>query len=81
VQTSHLGQENASSVILNEDYYRGPDFPRASFHRQEGKTKALDRNLYHTKFFMAGEGDNQVLYFGSHNLSAGAWGNQEKNGS
>lgn len=28
VQTSHLGQEHASSVILNEDYYRGPDFPR-----------------------------------------------------
>jgi len=47
----------------------------------------LESNLYHTKFIVAGQlapftgklaiTDNTVLYFGSHNFSAGAWGNQE----
>jgi len=45
----------------------------------------LDKNLYHAKFMIVTSknepdkiSDDTVLYFGSHNLSGGAWGNQEK---
>ena len=45
-------------------------------------------NLYHAKFMIITEKgkegeitDETVLYFGSHNFSAGAWGNLEKNDS
>ncbi len=39
--------------------------------------------MYHAKFFIVTEDndeitDDTVLYFGSHNFSAGAWGNLEK---
>jgi tyrosyl-DNA phosphodiesterase 1 len=84
VQTSHVGVEHASSIILNPQYWSADGFPRKAFCRQEGRTQALDKNLYHAKFFIVTEEDNDeitddtVLYFGSHNFSAGAWGNLEK---
>ena len=86
MQTSHLGQENASSIILNEQYWLDVQgFPRKSFCRQVGKTNDLDRNLYHAKFIIVTDKerkdeitDDTVLYFGSHNLSGAAWGNLEK---
>eukprot|EP00347_Sterkiella_histriomuscorum_P001407 403372152 len=89
VSTSHLGPENASSIILQESYwYDTPGFPRKSFYRQVGKSKLLDKNLYHTKFMIITDKgkeseitDDTVLYFGSHNFSGGAWGNLEKNDS
>ena len=85
---SHLGSNNASSIILNQDYYNGPGFPKNSFYRQDGRTKDLDLNLYHAKFIIVTDRgaeseitDDTVLYFGSHNFSAGAWGNLEKDES
>ena len=74
-----------------------PGFPKTAFCRQEARIPELEGNLYHTKFIVAGElastfpskteepslnvTDDTVLYFGSHNFSAGAWGNQEKSNS
>ena len=81
-----MGVEHASSIILNESYWNDTvGFPRKSFCKQVGKSKDLDKNLYHAKFMIvtAKEAkdaitDDTVLYFGSHNMSAGAWGNLEK---
>ena len=89
VAESHLGVEGASSVILQGQYWDdGPGFPKKSFCKLEGKSKFLNRNLFHAKFMIAIEKENEgeinddtVLYFGSHNFSGGAWGNIEKNGS
>jgi tyrosyl-DNA phosphodiesterase-1 len=83
-----LGQKNANSIILNEAYwYDNPGFPRKSFCQQLARTKELENNLYHAKFFIVTNKDSSdvidddtVLYFGSHNLSGGAWGNLEKDG-
>jgi hypothetical protein len=45
----------------------------------------LSNNLYHAKYLIVTDKlkpdeitDDTVMYFGSHNLSAGAWGNLEK---
>lgn len=80
-----MGVEHASSIILNPQYWNEQGFPRKAFCRQEGRTKVLDKNLYHAKFIIVSEEgkedevtDDTVLYFGSHNFSAGAWGNLEK---
>jgi tyrosyl-DNA phosphodiesterase-1 len=63
-------------------------FPKKAFSKLEGRTKALGKNLFHTKLIIVADKennqeitDNTTLYFGSHNFSGGAWGNQEKDGS
>jgi tyrosyl-DNA phosphodiesterase 1 len=90
VEDSHLGVPNASSMILPaKNWDDTKDFPKTSFCKQEARTPKLNGNLYHAKYLVASRkdtnghviDDDTLLYFGSHNLSAAAWGNMEKQGS
>ena len=52
VATSYLGIEGGSSIILQEQYWNSQGFPRKAFCKQEGKSKEMDKNLYHAKFMI-----------------------------
>jgi len=86
VEDSHLGVSNAASIILPaKNWDDTKDFPKTSFCKQQAANQKLEGNLYHAKYLVASRkedghviDDDTLLYFGSHNFSAAAWGNMEK---
>lgn len=60
-------------------------FPKQSFCKLESPNTELDKNLFHAKVLVTTDNekgeitDASTIYIGSHNFSASAWGNLEKN--
>ena len=74
--------------MKREYWHESEGFPKRSFYHLRGKNKGLDKNLFHAKIIIVNDRENEkeitddtVFYFGSHNFSAGAWGNLEKDGT
>ncbi|EAS03297.1 tyrosyl-DNA phosphodiesterase family protein (macronuclear) [Tetrahymena thermophila SB210] len=79
------GPEYASPVILNQKYYEKESFPKSIFHQ----FCSPDNYFYHTgaiphlKTMVVTDNDLQIkddsiVYIGSHNFTAAAWGRFEK---
>jgi len=84
VRDSILGVEAAVSLRLNNSHWTFKEFPQRSFCHLRPRLPLFDRMLYHSKVFIANPNDQysisdgSLLYFGSHNFSPSAWGNDEK---
>lgn len=88
VDESYAGPDFAHPLLLNEKNYVKPSFIKKVFHKFEGN---IDFNFHHgvlphlkvgivTKSDMKID-DDTIIYFGSHNFTASAWGKYEKNRS
>jgi hypothetical protein len=80
-----MGEELTGCLFLTEDAYK---LHKNKFKLMEVKEKYADRKtVFHSKIFITGDSnekgefiidDNSIFYFGSHNFSAAAIGNFEK---
>ena len=80
-----MGNELTGCLFLTEETY---NLHKEKFKNVEIKEKYKDRKtVFHSKIFITGDkkkgffdiNNNSLLYFGSHNFSAAAFGNLEKN--
>eukprot|EP00741_Cyanophora_paradoxa_P013329 tig00020684_g12872.t1 len=78
VATSRLGTDGAGTTVLRRDHYNSPAFPRSSLSAAEAPSPARAGVLWHSKVLSRGA---SLLYAGSANLSASAWGRLAKGGS
>ena len=85
IKSFPMGEKLTGCLFLSEDAYQ---FHREKFRIIELKEKYNDRKtVFHSKIFITGDkkkgyfdiNDNSIIYFGSHNFSAAAFGNFEKN--
>jgi tyrosyl-DNA phosphodiesterase-1 len=83
VRESVLGCEGAGVFFIKKEKFEAKGFPKEKFCRFEGPSgvEQLRGHLSHSKvMILTGEeeGDDDLVYIGSHNLSAAAWGVLEK---
>lgn len=79
------GPDWAYLLKLEKDYYTNPAFPKEILHHYEASDNFFYNNgvLAHLKAMIITErnnviDDDTIIYFGSHNLTQGAWGRYEK---
>jgi len=88
LEESYAGAEFAHPLLLSEKNYDKTNFIKSVFHKFEGPE---DYNYHHgilphlkvgivTKKDMVID-DDTIIYYGSHNFTAAAWGKYEKNRS
>ena len=82
-----LGKELTGCLFLSEKFYSRN---KEKFHDIQLKEEYKNyKSVFHSKIFITGKkknghfslNKNSLVYIGSHNLSAAAWGNYEKNGT
>ena len=77
-----MSPASVDCLHLKSSVWGQSNFPRNSFYRMEGKLRAFDRNISHSKMIIVTQGDeindDTLIYIGSHNMSANAWGKEEK---
>lgn len=85
VKESHYGPPGGGTSYFKEEYWNSRSFPKAILHEFHGPQdfSAIRGHLSHSKVVISHSDtidDNTALYFGSHNMSAAAWGKFEKKG-
>ena len=88
INSCEKGIELSSCLFFNNEAYK---IYEGKLHDIVLKEKFKDRKtVFHSKIFITGKRNKQgkfilsndsIIYIGSHNLSASAWGNYEKNGT
>ncbi len=88
IYTCEKGIELSSCLFFNNEAYK---IYKDKLHDIVLKEQFKDRKtVFHSKIFVTGKRNKQgkfilnndsIIYIGSHNLSASAWGNYEKNGT
>ena len=88
IHNCEKGEELSSCLFFNRETYK---IYKDKLHEIVLKDKFKDREtVFHSKIFITGKkndkgkfilNNNSLIYIGSHNFSASAWGNYEKNES
>jgi len=78
------GAQYASEVVLFRNMYSSMEFPKNSLFKLDSihTHKSYERQLFHAKVAILSRrhklSDESILYFGSHNFTASAWGRFDK---
>ena len=84
VDSTHLGSINSQCLFLKRDLYESFKFNKSVMRQFEGNRLVTGSNQVtpHLKFFVVKNqeeiSDDTVIYVGSHNLTASAWGSFSK---